>query len=151
MTRGRCSGDALGELSSTPLFATARKIVTGDLAESTAASKQSQLAGKRRPLMRGLRWLPGTSGNPDGRRAESDMKLVRELAREHTAEAVNALREIMLDPRAQAMARARAAETRPRAWVGAAHRVHVPNGRDGGAARARSRRCRMGAAAAQLK
>jgi hypothetical protein len=58
------------------------------------------------------KWLPGTSGNPVGRRAEApELKLVRELAREHTAEAVEALREIMLDKGAQPMARVRAAET----------------------------------------
>jgi hypothetical protein len=58
------------------------------------------------------RWLPGVSGNPEGRRAEtSELKLVRELAREHTADAVEALREIMLDKSAQPMARVRAAET----------------------------------------
>jgi hypothetical protein len=57
------------------------------------------------------KWLPGTSGNPVGRRAEGgELKLVRELAREHTAEAVEALREIMLDGGAQPMARVRAAE-----------------------------------------
>jgi hypothetical protein len=58
------------------------------------------------------RWAPGVSGNPDGRRAETgEVKLVRELTRQYTAEAVEALRTIMLDSTAQAMARVRAAET----------------------------------------
>jgi len=58
------------------------------------------------------RWRPGVSGNPAGRRAETDpqRRRVRELAREHTEEAVEALREIMVDANAQAMARVRAAE-----------------------------------------
>jgi hypothetical protein len=58
------------------------------------------------------RWRRGASGNPDGRRAEHDpqRKRVRELARDHTEEAVEALREIMLDRQAQPMARVRAAE-----------------------------------------
>jgi hypothetical protein len=58
------------------------------------------------------RWRRGVSGNPQGRRAETDpeRRRVRELARECTEEAVEALREIMLDPSMQAMARVRAAE-----------------------------------------
>jgi hypothetical protein len=46
------------------------------------------------------------------RRAETnpERRRVRELARECTEEAVEALREIMLDPSTQAMARVRAAE-----------------------------------------
>jgi hypothetical protein len=58
------------------------------------------------------RWRRGVSGNPQGRRAEQDpeRRRVRELARECTEEAVEALCEIMLDPSMQAMARVRAAE-----------------------------------------
>jgi hypothetical protein len=58
------------------------------------------------------RWRRGVSGNPQGRRAETDpeRRRVRELARECTGEAVEALREIMLDPSMQAMARVRAAD-----------------------------------------
>jgi hypothetical protein len=58
------------------------------------------------------RWRRGHSGNPAGRRAETDpeRRRVKELARECTEEAVQALREIMLDPSTNAMARVRAAE-----------------------------------------
>ena len=64
------------------------------------------------------RWRPGVSGNPIGRRAETaETKLVRSLARVHTAEAVESLRAIMLDPNAQAMARVQAAkELLARGW-----------------------------------
>lgn len=56
------------------------------------------------------KWLPGVSGNPEGRRVETELKLVRELAREHTATAINRLVEIAEDGTANAMARVRAAE-----------------------------------------
>jgi hypothetical protein len=57
------------------------------------------------------RWLPGTTGNPEGRRAEtSELKLVRELARDHTATAIETLVEIAADTQANTMARVRACE-----------------------------------------
>ena len=58
------------------------------------------------------RFRPGHSGNPEGRRVEKDPERarVRELAREKTVEAVEALAEILADTTASAMARVRAAE-----------------------------------------
>lgn len=65
------------------------------------------------------RWRRGHSDNPEGRRAETDpeRRRVRELARECTEEAVEALREIMLDSSMQGMARVQAAkELIARGW-----------------------------------
>lgn len=50
---------------------------------------------------------PGQSGNPGGRPKD---KTLRQLAREHTVEAVQTLIEIMLDKSSSEMARVRAAE-----------------------------------------
>jgi hypothetical protein len=54
------------------------------------------------------RWLPGASPNPGGRPA--GLREIAALARECTTEALEQLRSIMLDPRAAAMARVKAAE-----------------------------------------
>jgi len=56
------------------------------------------------------KWLPGTSGNPQGGRRDPELALVRSLAREKTETAIATLEEIALDRSAQAMARVRAAE-----------------------------------------
>jgi hypothetical protein len=57
------------------------------------------------------RWQRGSSGNPAGRRVEgSQLKLVRQVAREHTVLALNTLAEIAADQKAQPMARVRACE-----------------------------------------
>jgi hypothetical protein len=62
------------------------------------------------PRDSGGRWLPGTSGNPEGRRADSELKLVRALAREHTGLAIATLANLAADDNAQPMARVRACE-----------------------------------------
>lgn len=65
------------------------------------------------------RWRRGHSGNPEGRRAETDpeRRRARGLAREYTEEMIGALRSIALDDDAQAMARVQAAkELLARGW-----------------------------------
>ena len=54
------------------------------------------------------RFRPGKSGNPGGRPKE--VGHVKELARQHTAEAISLLSRIMNDPKEPAAARVRAAE-----------------------------------------
>lgn len=63
---------------------------------------------KQRKATRGS-YKPGQSGNPSGRPKE--VGEVRELARQHTVEAVTTLAEIMRNPKQPAAARARACET----------------------------------------
>jgi hypothetical protein len=58
----------------------------------------------------GGRWQKGSSGNPEGRRAELAVREVVQLARTATAEAVETLREIAADKSAPAVARVRACE-----------------------------------------
>jgi hypothetical protein len=53
-------------------------------------------------------FAPGTSGNPSGQ--SKALREVVQLAREHTATAINTLVEICEDPKAQAMARVHAAK-----------------------------------------
>ncbi|MDI6824722.1 MAG: hypothetical protein QME87_10275 [Bacillota bacterium] len=53
------------------------------------------------------RWLKGSTPNPGGRPKE--IAEVRELARQHTEEAISVLVEIMLDPEAKHAARVAAA------------------------------------------
>ena len=61
------------------------------------------------------RFLPGKSGNPGGRPRE--VGHVKELARQHTPEAIQTLAAIMADPKEPSAARVRAAEALlDRAW-----------------------------------
>jgi hypothetical protein len=62
----------------------------------------------RRDQVAGGRFRPGISGNPGGRPKE--VGHVRELAREHTEEAIRTLAAIMQDGKEPAAARVRAAE-----------------------------------------
>jgi hypothetical protein len=62
----------------------------------------------RRDQMAGGRFQPGKSGNPGGRPKE--VEAVRELARQHTGEAIQTLAAIMRDGKEPAAARVRAAE-----------------------------------------
>jgi hypothetical protein len=62
----------------------------------------------RRDQVAGGRFQPGISGNPGGRPKE--VGHVRELAREHTEEAIGTLAAIMQDGKEPAAARVRAAE-----------------------------------------
>lgn len=63
----------------------------------------------------GGRFLPGKSPNPGGRPAR--LSEVLDLARDHTAEAIEGLLEIARSPRAPAVARVRAWEiVLDRAW-----------------------------------
>ena len=62
----------------------------------------------RRDQVAGGRFQPGISGNPGGRPKE--VGHVRELAREHTEEAIRTLAAIMQDGKEPAAARVRAAE-----------------------------------------
>jgi hypothetical protein len=56
------------------------------------------------------RWQKGSSGNPEGRRAELAVREVVQLARTATQDAIGTLHEIATDADAPAMARVRAAE-----------------------------------------
>jgi Family of unknown function (DUF5681) len=61
------------------------------------------------------RWKPGQSGNPSGR--PKVIQVVRDLAREHTPEAIDTLAEIMTDEKAPHAQRiAAAAEILDRGW-----------------------------------
>jgi hypothetical protein len=72
------------------------------------------------------RWKKGSSGNPEGRRAELAVREVVQLAREGTAEAVMTLREIATDKTAPAVARVRACEAiLNRGWGSAADEVSL--------------------------
>jgi hypothetical protein len=72
------------------------------------------------------RWKKGSSGNPDGRRAELAVREVVQLARTATAEAVQTLREIAADKSAPAVARVRACEALlSRGWGSPADEVSL--------------------------
>jgi hypothetical protein len=58
--------------------------------------------------MAGGRFQPGNSGNPGGRPKE--IAHLKELARQHTPEAIHILAAIMMDAKEPAAARVRAAE-----------------------------------------
>lgn len=53
-------------------------------------------------------WKPGQSGNPNGR--PKIVKEIQELAREHTADALNALVAVVKNPKSPPAARVSAAE-----------------------------------------
>lgn len=78
------------------------------VAETVAAenSKEQQQRPKGKP--RGRPWPKGVSGNPGGRPRE--VGHVRELARQHTEEAIQALVAVMRDPDQPGRARVAAAE-----------------------------------------
>jgi Family of unknown function (DUF5681) len=77
----------------------------------------------------GGRFQPGISGNPGGRPKE--VGHVRELAREHTEEAIRTLAAIMQDGKEPAAARVRAAESLlDRAWGRAEMTANVKLPRD---------------------
>ena len=74
------------------------------------------------------RWRRGHSGNPEGRRAETDpeRRRARGLARECTEEMIAALRSIALDENGPQMARVQAAkELLARGWGTATNEASV--------------------------
>lgn len=68
--------------------------------------------GKRLGGVTGKGWMPGCSGNPKGRSGERkfDGKTLPELARDMTGEALQTVREVMLDLDAPMPVRLQAAE-----------------------------------------
>jgi hypothetical protein len=82
---------------------------------STKAQNSPEQQKRRQRAPTPGSWPTGRSGNPGGRPKESAH--VRELARQHTAEAISTLAAIMRDPEEPAAARARSAEVLlNRAW-----------------------------------
>jgi hypothetical protein len=80
-------------------------ITSMDLVDRSRTGENQAMAGKGGK--RSTSWQPGQSGNLAGRpRVIAD---VRELARQHTQEAVGVLKRIMYDPKAAAAARVSAA------------------------------------------
>lgn len=81
--------------------------------ETLAQNSEKQQPRKAKP--RGRPWPKGVSGNPGGRPRE--VGHVRELARQHTEEAIRTLVEIATDPSQPGRARVAAAEAiLDRAW-----------------------------------
>jgi len=77
-----------------------------------------------------MKFVPGQSGNPGGRPRE--LARVKELARQHTEEAIATLAAMMRDTREPAAARVRAAEALlDRAWGRPEVTAHL-GGTDGG-------------------
>src|SRR5690606_40472321 len=80
-----------------------------------AENSEEQQPRKGKP--RGRPWPKGVSGNPGGRPRE--VGHVRELARQHTEEAIQALVAVMRDPDQPGRARVAAAEAPlDRGWGG---------------------------------
>lgn len=82
--------------------------------DSMAASSEG--AAKRKRGGPGRPWSPGQSGNPAGRKPDAEIRKVHELCRPFTADAVNALVDIMSNSPSDRAKVAAATELLDRGW-----------------------------------